>query len=338
MPKTIEKAPNTQTSKKNIKAPLVVALVYDQLCTFEYGIAAEVFGLSRPELKHPLYRFSSVALEKQPLHAAGGLTFRASGSLSDLDRAHTLVIPGWRGKNEAVPKLLIQAIQQAHERGTRILSICSGGYVLAAAGVLDNRRATTHWRYAEDLKSRYPQIRVDENALYIEDGNIITSAGSSAGIDACLDIIRSDYGTVVANTVARRLVMHSHRQGSQAQFIEQPVPKPGESQRLTNLIDEVRTTLSQQHSLNSMAKAVDMSSRTFQRQFVNFTGTPAVQWLTQERVARACQLLETTELAVDHVCGEVGFNNAESMRYHFRQKIEISPAEYRKRFKRNNVK
>jgi len=334
MPKIIGKVPKTRKAAKAAAPPLVVALVYDQLCAFEYGIAAEVFGLARPELDRELYRFSSVALEKKSLRASGGLTFKASGTLDELHQAHTIVIPGWRGNDVQVPKQICTQLQQAYARGARILSICSGGYVLAAAGILDNKRATTHWRYAQDFQKRFPNIQVQESSLYIDEGNVITSAGSSAGIDACLHVVRSDYGTEVANTVARRLVMHSHRQGSQAQFIEQPMPKSDDSQRLVSLMNDIQQSLSQKHSLKSMAKSIGTSTRTFQRQFVSLTGVPAVQWLAQERVTRACQLLETTELSIDRVCEEVGFNNAESMRYHFREKIEISPQEYRKRFKR----
>ncbi len=314
----------------------MVALVYDQLCTFEYGIAAEIFGLRRPELKQELYRFTSVSFEKKPLRAAGGLVFKATGSVDDLLNAHTIVIPGWRAKDEPVPKSWTLQLKQAHERGARILSICSGGYVLAAAGLLEHKKATTHWRYAEDFKSRFPNILVEENALYIDEGSVITSAGSSAGIDACLHLVRLDYGTEVANTVARRLVMHAHRQGSQAQFIQQPLPTTGKSESLVNLMTYVQSSLNEAHSLNSMALKAGMSIRTFQRQFFKTNGMSAVQWLTQKRVTYACRLLETTDLSVDRIGEEVGFHNAESLRYHFRKKIEISPQEYRKRFNNNS--
>ena len=311
----------------------VVALVYDGLCSFEYGIAAEVFGLSRPELGKELYKFSSVALEKKTLHAAGGLTFKASGTLADLKRAHTIVVPGWRGKDEVVPESMCHQLRIAHRRGARFLAICSGTYVLAAAGLLDNKRATTHWRYAEDLRSQYPEIVVDEKKLYVEEGNIVTSAGSSAGIDACIHIVRSDYGTEVANNVSRRLVMHAYRQGSQAQFIEQPLLKLGEDQRLSRLIDELRGNLSAQHQIDSLAQDVGMSSRTFQRRFLAFTGVTVIKWLIQERVSRASELLESTELSIDRISEEVGFQSADALRYHYRLSFEISPNEYRKRFK-----
>lgn len=250
-----------------------------------------------------------------------------------LNRAHTIVVPGWRGKDEVVPESICQQLRTAHQRGARFLAICSGTYVLAAAGLLKSKRVTTHWRYAKDLRIQYPDIDVDENKLYIQDGNIVTSAGSSAGIDACLHIVRNDYGTEVANNVARRLVMHAHRQGSQAQFIEQPVPKLGEDRRLSSLIDQLRSDLSAQHQIDSLAKNVGMSSRTFQRRFVALTGVTVIKWLIRERVSRASELLESTELSIDRISQEVGFQSADTLRYHYRMSFDISPNEYRKRFR-----
>jgi len=310
----------------------VVALVYDGLCTFEYGIAAEVFGLSRPELGRELYRFSSVALQKKPLRAAGGLVVKATGKLTDLNAAHTIVIPGWCDKDEPVPENICQHLRRAHDRGVRILSICSGAYVLAAAGLLEHRRATTHWRYAKHIKTAFPNIELQENQLYIDDGNIITSAGSSAGIDACLHIVRCDYGAKLANAVARRLVMHSHRQGNQTQFIDQPLPKSGEDERLSKLIEELRSDIASSHRIASMAGTVGMSSRTFQRRFIAFTGVPAMKWLAQERVSRSCHLLETSDLTIDQISELVGFSGADALRYHFREILALSPNEYRRRF------
>lgn len=314
----------------------VVALVYDGLCTFEYGIVAEVFGLKRPELGRELYRFSSVALQKGSFKAAGGLTVQASGTKKDWRKAHTIVIPGWCDKNEPVPEAIIKPLRQAHEKGTRIVSICSGGYVLAAAGLLEQRRATTHWQYASDFQSRYPNIIVEQNHLYIDEDNIVTSAGSSAGIDACLHIVRTDYGAKVANLVARRLVMHSHRQGSQAQFIETPAGKSGSDLRLTQLMQEIRSNLNKKHTIESMANSVSMSTRTLQRRFFAHTGTSVVNWITQEKIACACQLLESTNHSIEHISTTSGFASVDALRYHFRQSLETSPAEYRKRFRQTD--
>ncbi len=312
--------------------PRVVALIYDGLCTFEYGIVAEVFGLSRPEIGRDLYRFSSVALEDGPIRAAGGLVVAATGAHQDLETADTVVIPGWRGKDEAVPDRICEALRAAHRRGARLVTICSGVYVLAAAGLLANRRVTTHWRYSDDFQAKYPEVTVQANKLYVDEGSIITSAGSSAGIDACLHIVRSDHGATIANSVARRLVMHAHRQGDQTQFIEQPLPRSGGTHRLSRMMDDIRATLAEPHRISSMAQLAGMSARTFQRRFQALTGIPAMQWLIRERVSRACVLLETTDLPFDSISHETGFGNAETMRYHFRQVLSVSPVEYRKRF------
>ena len=312
--------------------PRVAALVYDGLCTFEFGIVSEVFGLPRPELGRELYRFTSVAVEEGPIRAAGGLHVSATGTRRDLRRADIVVVPGWRGKEAPVPPAICEEIDRAHKRGARLLSVCSGVFVLAAAGVLAGRRATTHWRYAQALSKAYPDVTVETDRLYVEDGSIISSAGSSAGIDACLHIVREDYGAKIANSVARRLVMHAHRQGGQAQFIEQPLPKAGNEHRLSVMMDQVRSDLARAHSISTMAGLAAMSPRTFQRRFFGFTGMPAMQWLTQERVARACELLETTDLSADSVSQVVGLGSSETLRYHFRKSLGLSPLEYRKRF------
>lgn len=327
MPKTI-KQPEVTKGKR------VVILVYDGLCTFEYGIVAEVFGLYRPEVGGYLYDLSSVSLEDSPLEAAGGIRITATGTPGEIERADTIVVPGWRGKDEAVPQNICNAIARAYKRGTRIVSICSGIYVLAAAGLLTNRRATTHWRYVEDFSSKYTDVDVQPNELYVDEGNVITSAGSSAGIDACLHIVRRDYGAKIANSVARRMVMHPHRHGGQAQYIEQPLPKAGGNHRLSEMMDEIRLTISENHNVKSMAQMAAMSFRTFQRQFFAFTGIPVMQWLTQERLSRSCLLLETTDMSVEDISQTVGFGTPEVLRYHFRRALSVSPMNYRRQFRR----
>lgn len=322
----------TEAQGRQAKPPRVVALVYDGLCTFEFGICAEVFGLARPELGGSLYDFKSVSLEHRSMRAAGGLTVESTGTKRDLETADMVVVPGWCGKDCAVPDEVCRAIRKARDVGAILLSICSGVYVLAAAGVLSNRRATTHWRYVDDLKSKYPDILIEANALYIDTGDIITSAGSTAGLDACLHVVRRDYGAKVTNMVARRLVMHSYRQGGQAQFIEPSLPKATSSNRLSTLMDDIRSTLAEQHTISSMAASVGMSPRTFQRRFSATAGIPAMQWLTRERVMQSCILLETTGMDIDSVAQSVGLGNAEALRYHFRQTLDLSPTEYRKRF------
>lgn len=310
----------------------VVALTYDGLCTFEYGIVAEVFGLPRPEFGPGWYRFRSTALEPGPLRAAGGLAFEVSGSRTDLRGADTIIIPGWRGKDEPVPSSICEELGAAVDRGARLVSICSGVYVLAAAGLLKGRRVTTHWRYVRDFATKYPETRLEPDSLYVDDGDIFTSAGSSAGIDLCLHIVRKDFGAKIANSVARRLVMHAHRQGGQAQYIEQPVPRQSEAHRLSSTLEHVRSNLDKAHSVASLAQLSGMSLRTFQRRFSALTGVPAVQWIAQERLNRACTLLETTEASIADIAIAAGLTNPENLRYHFRKTLGISPGQYRRRF------
>lgn len=310
----------------------VVALVYNGLCTFEFGIVAEIFGLSRPELNCPWYEFNSVALERGPLTAAGGLQFQATATTAKLEQADTIVIPGWRGKDEAIPSSICHALQRAQARGVRLVSICSGVYVLAAAGLLKGKRVTTHWRYVDDFCGKYPEVIMELDSLYVADGKLLTSAGSSAGIDACLHLVRSDYGAEVANTVARRLVMHAHRQGGQRQFIEQPVPVEYEANRLSAVLDYVRENLDRRHSVASLANRAGMSTRTFQRRFIALTAVPVGKWISDERISRACTLLETSAAPLQEVAQAVGIPSIENLQYHFRKKLQVSPGQYRKRF------
>ena len=310
----------------------VAAIVYDDLCTFEFGIVTEVFGLKRPEFDHDWYSFSAVPISRGPLKAAGGIRVSATGSRKDLERAGTVIVPGWRGKDVPVPESLTRALADAHVAGARLISICSGAYVLAAAGLLDGRRATTHWRYADDLSRKYPRVSVEADKLYVEDDNIFTSAGSSAGIDVCLHIVRSDYGADIANRVARRLVMHAHRQGGQSQFITQPVPLEYEADRLSGTIDYIRTHLDEPHTVRSLAQRARMSRRTFQRRFGALTGLPVGKWLAQERVARACELLESSTSSLEDISAAVGATGVANLQYHFRKLVGMSPGRYRTRF------
>lgn len=310
----------------------VVSLVYDGLCTFEFGITAEVFGLHRPEAGPDWYQFKSVSLEDQVLHACGGLTVTATGTEADLHQAGTIIVPGWRGPDAPVPDQICGALVRAHRGGARIISICGGAYVLAAAGLLDGRRATTHWRFAEHLAYRYPAIKIDATCLYVDEGDILTSAGSSAGIDLCLHIVRSDFGAELANTVARRLVMYSHRQGGQSQFIERPVPLRREADRLSSILDHILANLQDPHTISSLAHHAGMSERTFQRRFQSLTGLSPLKWILRERLEQARILLETSSTAPDEIARVTGLGSAENLRLQFGRCYGISPVTYRNRF------
>ena len=226
----------------------VVALAYDRLCTFEFGCTVELFGLPRPELEVPWYDFAVCAAERGPIRAMGGIEVQVPHSLRLLDRADTIVIPGWRDAHEAPPEALLRRLRAAYDRGARLCSICSGVFVLAAAGVLRGKRATTHWKYAELLASRHPDIVVEPNALYVDEGQVLTSAGSAAGLDMLVHLVRRDFGPKIANQVAQRLVIPPHREGGQAQFVPRPVATD-ERGRLARLLDWIRGHLAAEHTI-----------------------------------------------------------------------------------------
>lgn len=315
---------------------LVVALAYDRLCTFEFGCVTEFFALERPELDIDWYRFAVCALERGPLRAAGGITVQAPYTLAMLDRAQTIVIPGWRDADELPPKALLNKLSAAYARGARLCSICSGVFVLAASGVLDGKRVTTHWRYAERLQQRYPSVIVEPQALYVDEGRILTSAGSAAGLDMLLHLVRRDHGPAVANRVAQRLVVAPHREGGQAQFVPRPMP-PDEASRLAQLMDWVRANPRREHSVESLAAKASMSPRTLQRQFREATGMGPYEWVLRERVAVARDLLESRpRLAIARIAELAGFGSEESMRRHFRRIALTSPTAYRAKFGRRS--
>jgi AraC family transcriptional activator FtrA len=314
-----------------LSGPLVVAPVYDGLCTFEFSIVAEIFGLHRPEMGQGWYRFASVAIDTGPMRAHGGLLFTADGGVDLLDRADLIVMAGWKGANVPVPQALIARLRAAWERGARLASICSGAFVLAATGLLDGQRAATHWRYARALQAQYPGIEVDAAVLYAEGPRVFTSAGSAAGMDLMLHIVRGDFGVEAANSVARRLVMPPHRHGGQAQFIERPVPRTGD-QRLAGLLDEIRADLRAAWSVERMASAVAMSPRTFLRRFTELTGQPPGQWVVAERVEYAKRLLESSALPIERIATEAGLGSLQALRHHFQQQLGISPRQYRAMF------
>ncbi|AHN73075.1 transcriptional regulator [Pandoraea pnomenusa] len=310
----------------------VVALAYDRLCTFEFGCVTELFALERPELDVEWYRFAVCAAEPGPLRAAGAITICAPYKLGMLDRADTIVVPGWRDPDEVPPEPLVRKIRAAYRRGARLCTICSGVFMLAAAGVLDGKTVTTHWRYAEKLQRRYPDVHVQADALYVDEGQIVTSAGSAAGLDMLIHLVRRDYGSPVANRVAQRLVLPPHREGGQAQFVPRPMPPDGSS-RLARLMDWVREHPALPHTLQSLAARAAMSPRTLQRQFHEATGMAPYEWLVRERVSVAREMLEAeTPATIARIAELAGFGSEESLRRHFRRVVLTSPAAYREKF------
>lgn len=313
------------------RSQLVVAVAYDRLCTFEFGCTTEFFALDRPELDVPWYRFDVCSADSGELRATGGIRVLARKGLKRLDQADMIVIPGWRSPDDPPPPVLIKKLRNAYARGARICSICSGAFVLAAAGILDGKRATTHWRYVEKLSMRYPEIHVEPQALYVDEGQVLTSAGSAAGLDMFLHIVRRDFGSAVANSVAQRLVIPPHRDGGQAQFLPRPLPSD-ERGRLGMVMHHVQTNLGKQHTVAALARIASMSSRTLQRQFVETVGLSPMEWVTRQRIGLAKDLLETTDLSLGSIVLQTGFGSIESFRRHFRRLAGTSPSVYRARF------
>jgi AraC family transcriptional activator FtrA len=309
---------------------LVVALAYDGLCTFEFGVAVEIFGLPRPELGENWYRFAVAAVDEGELRATGGIRIVTEGGVELLEQADTIIVPGWRGAQMPVPETLCQALRQAHQRGCRIMSICSGVFVLAAAGLLNGRKATTHWRYTDLLRQRYPAIEVLEDALYYDEGRVMTSAGSAAGIDLCLHVVRTDFGRDIANNVAQRLVVQPHRDGTQTQKVTAPVARSRESQSLGKLFDFVHQQLAASHTVESLARHVGMSPRTFLRRFAESTGTTPARWILQARLRRAEELLTQSRMNIDVIAEQIGFSNGAALRHHFQQHYALTPGQFRK--------
>ena len=315
---------------ENTSQPLVCAIAYDGLCTFEFGIAVELFALPRPEFAQ-WYRFQTVSADQGPVRATGGITIAAQSDLTVLAEASLIIVPGWRGADAPVPEALCAALREAHANGARIASICSGVFVLAAAGLLDKGRATTHWRYTDILAARYPDIAVDPDVLFVANDRVYTSAGSAAGLDLGLHIIRQDYGAQAAASVARRLVIPAQRDGGQRQFVPRPAPRVRHGTGLAALQDQIRHTLDEDWPISRMAQTAATSARTLARRFQDETGLTPLIWLRSERIARAAELLEDGSISLSDVCDACGFGSPETFRREFRKAMGVPPVKYRER-------
>jgi transcriptional regulator GlxA family with amidase domain len=310
----------------------VCAVVGERVATFELGVLCEVFGIDRSDQGLPGYDFAVVACTDAPLLAEGGFALSTPYRLDRLRTADLIAIPAWPGGEP--PAELLQALRDAVARGARVLSVCSGAFVLAAAGVLDGHRAATHWRYAAELAAAYPQIEVDDTVLYVDCGSVITSAGTAAGIDACLHLLRVEHGADVANAVARRMVVPPHREGGQAQYVEAPVPEPRHSgaDELAGVLDWAVEHLAEPLTVDALAARVHMSPRTFARRFREATGTTPHRWLLGQRVGHAQRLLEGG-LPVEEVARRAGFGSAATLRTQFGRERGTSPSAYARTFR-----
>lgn len=312
----------------------VAALAFDGMAPFELGVVTEIFALQRPELETAWwYSFTLCAEQPGPLHAVGGFAIEPRHGLRTFGRADTIVLLGTPDPHGDPSDDLIDTIRRAHARGARLVSICSGAFVLAATGLLDGKPAATHWRYASLLRSRYPLVQVDSNALYVDTDDVITSAGTAAGIDACLHIVRNDHGAEIANRVARRMVVAFHRAGGQAQYVERPVPAAVGDDAVAVAMENALARLEEPLSVSELAQAAHLSPRQFGRRFRAATGSSPARWLMAQRIDASRPLLEADDRGIERIGRAVGFASPAAFRRHFREHVGISPSSYRRQFR-----
>lgn len=311
----------------------VVALITGSVSPFELAVACEVFGIDRPDLHDPWYRFFVATPDGRPAGTPMGMTIAVDHDISVLKKADTVIVPASAGDDREIAGAVLDALRAAHARGARLLSVCTGAFVLAQAGLLDGRRATTHWMHTESLASEYPSVIVDDGVLYVDEGDIITSAGTAAGIDMCLHVVRKDFGADVANALARRMVVPPHRDGGQAQFIEDPVPVCPDDNPLAGVLDWIAERLNEPLAVDEMARVANMSPRHFARRFRAVTGTTPHQWVLNQRILLVQRLLETSDKPVELIAEMAGFGSAAALRMQFQRVVRTTPTAYRRAFR-----
>lgn len=315
----------------------VAVVILNDFEPFEFGLVCEVFGVDRTDEGLPAYDFAVVAGEPGPLRSPVGITLDTPFGLERLAAADLVAVSAVSSKDHSLergdfPEPLLAALRDTIARGARVLSVCNGAFILGAAGLLDGRRCTTHWRNAADLARQFPAAKVDPSVLYVDAGQVITSAGTAAGIDACLYLVRKEQGSRVANAIARRMVVPPHRDGGQAQYIDRPLPAES-CDSLTEAMSWMERNLDRPVTVADLAARAHMSPRTFARRFVQETGTTPQRWLTGQRILLAQQLLEETDETVDAIAGRTGFGNATALRHHFRTWRHTTPHTYRRAFR-----
>lgn len=316
----------------SVSPPVIAVVAFDGISPFHLSVPCIVFGEDYGAGGVPRFDVRVCAVEPGMLRTTAGFSIAAPHGLEAIAAADIVIVPSWHNALEMPSDALLAALRAAHGRGAQMVGLCLGAFTLAAAGILDGRPATTHWAWADTFAARYEAVRVDAAVLYVDDGDVLTSAGTAASLDCCLHLLRRRCGAQAANYVARRLVVPPHRQGSQAQFVEQPIGVRARDERLSPLLDWVRENLSAPHSLDSLAQRALMSRRTFTRRFKDATGTTVGAWLLAARLSRAQQLLETTADSVDAIAAAAGFGSAVSLRQHFAEAFKTTPSNYRREF------
>ena len=311
----------------------VAVAAYPGVSTFGLGVTAEVFGVRREVAGLPRFRYRVAGLRRAEMRTDTGLRFRPDAGLRAVAEADLAIVVCWGNPAQPAPPALLRALRAAIARGGRVMSHCSGAFVLAQAGLLDGRRATTHWMHAAELAARYPAVTVEPDMLYIDEGPVLTSAGTAAGIDACLHLIRSEFGTRAANEIARRMVVPPHRDGGQTQYRHnaEPVPQPGDN-GLALAMSWAITHLDQPLMVGELARLASMSPRNFARRFRAAAGITPHAWLTSQRLLRAQELLEDGRLAIDEVARSCGLS-APALRHHFARTFGNSPSGYQRAFR-----
>ncbi|MET0134999.1 MAG: helix-turn-helix domain-containing protein [Kibdelosporangium sp.] len=312
----------------------VSAVLIDEFAPFEFGVLCEVFGIDRADEGVPPVEFRVCAEEAGvPLRTSIGVTLTPEFGLDALEGADLVAIPACTIRDE-YPQAVIAALRAAAARGSTLLTVCSGAFLLGATGLLDGRNCTTHWRHVKDFADRFPAARLDPDVLFVDDGDIITSAGTAAGIDACLHYVRRELGPGVASTIARRMVVPPQREGGQRQYVELPIPQiTGDS--LEPVLTWMLDTIAHEHTVSGLAHKAQLSERTFARRFLAETGTTPLRWLSTQRVLHAQRLLEETPLSVEEIAHQCGFGSAALLRHHFNKVIGVGPKDYRRTFAAN---
>jgi AraC family transcriptional regulator, transcriptional activator FtrA len=309
----------------------VAVVMVDGVAPFEFGVLCEVFGIDRTDEGVPA--FDLRVCGERPggsVMTSVGVSMSTPTGLDGLADADLVAVPAVR-IGSAYPPAALQGLREASAAGAILLSVCSGAFLLGAAGLLDGRPCTTHWAYTDQLTTLHPTARVDPNVLFVDDGNLITSAGTAAGIDACLHLVRREIGSAAATVIARRMVVPPQRDGGQQQYVAQPIP-PCTADSLAPVLAHALSTLSTEHTVTSLARRASLSERTFARRFLAETGTTPHRWLTNQRVLHARHLLEESDLGMDAVADRSGFGSAALLRHHFRRIVGVAPATYRQTF------